>query len=336
VSGLAAFSKRVGARGSWRVALAAALVVAVLCAAPRAALSGRGAGPSGGARPRIGADRAFTTDGLVFLRAPGSTMVRIPASTFIMGSSPIDVIEAAVECGRDGLGERCKETLFAHEMPQRRVRLAAYWIDRTEVTVAAYERCVALGHCRPLPYRAGAMRFYHPDYPVTLVTYEDARAYCQFRNARLPTEAEFERAARGPSGRRYPWGDLYNSRASNHGRPGLSTTDPSDGFEELAPVGAYPEGGTPEGVLDLAGNVSEWVYDRYAPSYPDGPAVNPTGPPAASGGAAPAPSAHGSPRVLRGGDFRSASAWLRGAARNAADPNVRAPYIGFRCARSAE
>jgi formylglycine-generating enzyme required for sulfatase activity len=158
------------------------------------------------------------------------------------------------------------------------------------------------------------------------VTFEDAERYCKFVEARLPTEAEFERAARGVEARRYPWGNLYNAYVANHGRFSLAPTDDRDGFEEAAPVGAFPQGRTPVGFLDLGGNVAEWVSDRYAIGYSEGDAIDPQGP--------TSPPA-GSERVLRGGSYTSAGPWLRGAARISAEPATRRPFIGFRCARSA-
>jgi formylglycine-generating enzyme len=271
------------------------------------------------------AERALS-GGVVRMRAPRSLMIKLRASSFHMGSSIPDVLEAVAECAREPHGHRCKEELFADELSRHRVSLSAYWLDRTEVTVAAYRRCVELRRCAAVPYFAGARRFDRPNYPVSLVTHADATQYCAFRSARLPTEAEFERAARGPRGRRYPWGDIYNSRAANHGRLGLDRSDARDGFAELAPVGAFPAGRTPDGFLDLAGNVAEWVSDRYAPGYPETTVTDPRGP--GSTGAT-------AERVVRGGSYVSAGPWLRGAARDSAEPTSREPHLGFRCARSA-
>jgi formylglycine-generating enzyme required for sulfatase activity len=265
------------------------------------------------------------TGGVVRLRAPRSRMIKVRASSFTMGSSVPDVLEAVAECAREPHGQRCKEELFANELPRHRVELDAYWLDRTEVTVADYRRCVALRRCKAPPYTDGAKRFDRPNFPVSLVTHAEASAYCKFRGGRLPTEAEFERAARGVTSRRFPWGHVYNSHAANHGRLGLDRTDARDGFAELAPVGAFASGRTPDGFLDLAGNVSEWVSDRYAPGYPEAPAKNPKGPPL---------SGATSERVIRGGSFNTPGAWLRGAARDAAEVDARAPHLGFRCARS--
>lgn len=300
------------------------VALSLMAAAPKPTLASSSAPARRGPAPAP-AWRALT-GGLVALRAPASTMVLVPRSTFVMGSTPLDVIDAAIECGPGAFGERCKDTAFANEMPQRRVTLSAFWLDRTEVTVADYQHCVQLGRCRPVPFEDGARRYARPELPMSMVTWDDARTYCEARGARLPTEAEFERAARGVGARRYPWGNLYNSHAANHGRIGIANTDDGDGFEEAAPVGSFPSGRTAEGFLDLAGNVAEWVHDRYFPSYPPGEATDPRGPDA---------SAAGSTRVVRGGHYQTAAPWLRGAARVPADPQIRRPYVGFRCARSA-
>lgn len=265
------------------------------------------------------AERAFT-GGVVSLRAPASTMVRIPSLRFDMGSTAMDVVEALLLCNREPYGELCDQGMFSDELPQHSVTLDSFWLDRTEVTVAEYDRCVRLGRCKAVR-EGGAARFERPNYPRGLVSFGDARDYCRFRGARLPTEAEWEAAARGKAHRKFPWGNVYNSRAANHGRFAWSETEPKDGFAELAPVGSYPSGATPQGVLDLAGNVAEWVNDYYGP-YPEAPQKNPRG----SGAG---------PRVARGGHYQSAAPWLRTGSRLSADPDIRRPYIGFRCAKNA-
>src|SRR5262249_40500563 len=151
-----------------------------------------------------------------------------------------------------------------------------------------------------------------------LVNYNDASEFCAWTGGRLPTEAEWERAARGILGRRYPWGNVYNPFLSNHGRLSLDATDDRDGFLELAPVGSFPEGRTPDGIDDMAGNVEEWVSDWYAEGYPEASTVNPHGP------------ATGDLRVVRGGSFLSGRPWLRGSARMFEFPGVRRPWLGFR------
>ncbi len=272
--------------------------------------------------------------GLSVLRARGSRMIRVPASEFLMGSTSSEIVDATVLCEREPLAATCDERSFADELVQHRVHLSGFFLDRAEVSLGDYEACVRLRRCKAVPYERGALRFKRASFPVTFVSWDDAQAFCTFRGARLPTEAEFERAARGalpPSGitkrvgRRFPWGELANGHLANHGRLGMDVTDDSDGFAELAPVGSFNEGRTPDGFLDLAGNVAEWVQDRYATQYPEGEVSDPAGPDAALATSA---------RVVRGGSYESPIAWLRGAARSAALPAERRPSLGFRCARS--
>ncbi len=279
--------------------------------------------------------RDALTGGIARLRSPASQMIRLVGGEFWMGSSSEEVLAAAADCvlgagaGDAAWRDACDERVLGREVPRHRVRLSSFWLDRTEVTVADYQRCVALRRCHPLPFARGGRRFDRPELPASLVTFADAERYCRQRGARLPTEAEFERAARGLRGRRYPWGEAFHGRAANHGRFGVDRTDASDGFEELAPVGALPAGRSPEGLLDLAGNVAEWVGDLFAP-YHEAAAVDPTGPSGSLGGGAPL----GGARVVRGGDYQSPPVLLRGAARRAVDPVERQPWVGFRCARS--
>jgi sulfatase modifying factor 1 len=261
---------------------------------------------------------------LLRLQSPLSPMLRIPAGKFVMGSNEDDILAALADCASEPFGNRCEPSFFADEQPRREVQLSSFWLDRFEVRVADYERCVALGRCRARPTSEGMRRFEAAELPASVVSWDDARAYCEFRGARLPTEAEFERAARGLTARRYPWGDLWNRRVTNHGRRGWDSTDDTDGFAELAPIGSFTAGATPEGVYDLAGNVAEWVQDRYVARYDADELRDPQGP---GVGAA-------SVRVVRGGNYRTDRSLLRGAARASAEPSERTPVIGFRCARS--
>jgi formylglycine-generating enzyme required for sulfatase activity len=259
------------------------------------------------------------------LRSAESSMVKIRGGMFHMGSTEAETIEATLMGAREHM-DRTDASRFANELPQHIVFLSAYWLDRFEVTVAAYEHCVRLRRCEPVPYAEGAARFRRPRLPASLVRWGDAFDYCRFVGKRLPTEAEFERAARGLTGRRYPWGNLFNSHVANHGRRGLSQTDDRDGFPELATVGSFPSGRTPDGIADLSGNVAEWVLDRYAAPYPRGPVTDPQGP------AGPTPT---NSRVFRGGHYMSAAPFVRAAARDHAEPDTRSPTLGFRCSRSA-
>ena len=277
--------------------------------------------------------------GVLTLAQDGTDTVLIPAGSFVMGSDEAEIELATAMCRRDPYGDETCERLFNNELEVHQVMLSAYFIDRTEVTVASYRRCVELGHCRPAPYASGGQRFNRADLPATLVDWNDARAYCQFAGGRLPTEAEWERAARGREGRRFPWGDLYNARLSNHGsRPRwfatlLDPTDDRDGFAELAPVGAFPSGRTPDGIDDLAGNVAEWVADVINANsledllntrYPAASDVDPKG------------QSVGTFRVTRGGSWMDAAPWLRGAAREFRLANAREPSLGFRCVHPAK
>jgi formylglycine-generating enzyme required for sulfatase activity len=303
-----------------RLALAL-LPFAVFAIARRTA----GAGTDSGALPIV--PRAENA-AIVALRAAGPSQILIRAGTFTMGSTREDNDEAVELCKRDWReGDYC-EKAFVNEFDAHEVSLSAYYIDRTEVTVAAYRRCVELGRCTLPPFASGGQRFDRPDYPVTLVTWNEAADYCRFAGGRLPTEAEWERAARGTSGRRFPWGNTYNKNFCNHGASLVAVhdvTDDGDGFAELAPVGSFPQGRTPDGIDDLAGNVEEWVEDAiddfFGAHYPAASEVNPRG---ASAGAF---------RVVRGGSYGVAGtpAWLRGAARRFRPTSERDPARGFRC-----
>lgn len=263
------------------------------------------------------------TGGVVTLITPGPAEILFPRGTFTMGSSRVEVQLALDACRREPLGTECKPEMFENELDAHRVTLSPFWLDRTEVTVQDYQRCVETGACAPPPYHLGARRFDAPSLPVSLVSWEDARAYCAFAGKRLPTEAQWERAARGLSGRRFPWGYHYATRRANHGTWALDNTDASDGFAELAPVGSFPQGRTTEQVEDLAGNVAEWTLDAYEDGYEAMPVQDPSGP------------AFGTFKVVRGGAYSFGMPWLRGAARMFRKASTRAPYLGFRCARSA-
>ncbi len=285
------------------------------------------------------------------LRAPASEMVHFAAGDFFMGSTEEHLFPAIPLCARESVGEVCdlpipgfagQEALtlanvLTLERGFRRLTLSGYWLDRLEVTVAEYDACVERGECARVPFEDGAARFRRPSMPVTMVTLDDAARYCRARGKRLPTEAEWERAARGRSGRVYPWGSVYNRHLANHGTflidaarlgPGLPiakvaqpSPDGRDGALELAEVGSYPDGATPEGVLDLAGNVAEWVEDVFAPYDPKD----------TSDPRHPGP---GVLRVVRGGSFLHPAPFLRGSARLVAESADREVWIGFRCAKS--
>lgn len=250
------------------------------------------------------------------LSPPAPRMVWLAPARIRLGSSRLEILEVATACNRAARTEACSLESFADELAGPEITVEGFWLDRREVSLGEYEQCVTQGRCAPLPYPEGARRFERPELPAVFVSWYDARAYCAFRDARLPTEAEFERAARGPEGRRFPWGEQFHTNLANHGRWGVSATDARDGYEELAPVESFLAGATPQGVLQLAGNVAEWTESLYAPY--DSPTTDPA-----------------APRVVRGGHYLAAPAWLRGAARLHEPPHRRAAFLGFRCARSA-
>jgi formylglycine-generating enzyme required for sulfatase activity len=217
--------------------------------------------------------------------------------------------------------------------PGRMVQLDAFSIDKTEVTVAAYGKCVTGGGCNidkirgfARPRRGHAFSLdcnwgqpERADHPINCVDYVQAAAYCKFAGKRLPTEAEWEKAARGTEPQSFPWGndDPTCERAvMNAGRGGCGT------LASFA-VGSKPEGASPYGALDMSGNVREWVADWYDHAYyQGGPTDNPPGPKS------------GSLRVVRGGSWADAVAPLLHVATRAAYlPHARSPYMGFRCAR---
>ncbi|AKT39972.1 formylglycine-generating enzyme family protein [Chondromyces crocatus] len=283
---------------------------------------------------------AETSEGVLALRTPGPDAVLIRAESFSMGSSEPEIGHAITLCKLEPGGHACVNELaetFMNESSIHEVYLSDYWLDRTEVTVARYRQCVAAGACDSPPYASGGQRFDQPDFPVVLVTWFDASRFCAWAGGRLPTEAEWERAARGGrhggttpwqlgqnAGRRYPWGNVYNPFHANHGQLALDTNlDAGDGALELAPVGTFPQGRTPDGIDDLAGNVEEWVADWYAPEYPPESARNPRGP------------ASGDERVVRGGSYVHGRPWLRTSARLHDLPSTRRTWRGFRCARDA-
>ena len=263
-------------------------------------------------------ERALT-GGIVALRSPSSTAVLIPRSTFTMGSRSIDVQLALDTCRREPLGARCHQDLFTNELAAHEVSLRPFWIDRFEVTVARYLHCVRSGVCTEPPYGDGAARLLQNDLPVVLVRWNDARDYCGFVGGRLPTEAQWERSARGVTGRRFPWGEHAATRRANHGRFALDRNDSSDGFAELAPVGSFPDGRTPDGLADLAGNAAEWTEDSYEDAYEAAPVSDPKGP------------SYGPFKVVRGGSCLHGMPWLRGAARMYRNASTRLPDLGFRC-----
>jgi formylglycine-generating enzyme required for sulfatase activity len=194
------------------------------------------------------------------------------------------------------------------ERPARKVTVKSFAIDRTEVTRADYAACVAAGRCKATsdqPPGDGAASG-NAKLPVTGVDWNDAQAYCRYAGGRLPSEAEWEKAARGTDGREYPWGNEIDCARANWGN--FEGEGPCAGKNPGHPVavGQYPSGASPYGLLDMGGNVWEWVADKYDEDP--------------------------SRRVVRGGSCCSFFVGPRSANRNAWAPEHRDGDLGFRCA----
>jgi formylglycine-generating enzyme required for sulfatase activity len=232
----------------------------------------------------------------------GMAMSYIPAGEFIMGTkygSEADALAA---------------------MPQHAVYLDGFWMDQFEVTNAQYRECIDAGDCSvPLSYLSNTRSDYFYDsqfdnFAVTNVSFQQAQGYCSWAGGRLPTEAEWEKGARGTDGRWFPWGDSGNScLLGNVGRC----------FEDIVEVGNYPDGVSPYGLYDMAGNVAEWVSGWFDEDYyENSPYENPTGPDT------------GITRIIRGGswDDVGVEVFLRKEIERYGWGND----IGFRCVMDAD
>lgn len=194
------------------------------------------------------------------------------------------------------------------EQPEQTVTVDSFWIGQTEVTNAQYARCVEAEACTP-PHNDHWNNPDQADFPVTHVDWEQANRYAQWAGGRLPTEAEWEKAARGTDGRTFPWGN----EATNEQPLNFNST------AGVVAVGSYPNGASPYGALDMAGNVEEWVADWYAPdAYAQFAGPNPTGPPT------------GFLRVVRGGSFKSSWGVVRTSVRGRVAPAANFDNVGFR------
>ncbi len=254
-----------------------------------------------------GVSRARSTD--------GAEMIHVPAGKFLMGGTDADP-----KAGDD-------------EMPQHTVYVDAFWIDRTELTNARYVQFLNTlgGHqglcggrdCAETQVGEEDSHIFFQggrylveggfeDHPVAEVTWYGAHAYCEWAGARLPAEAEWEKAARGVDGRLYPWGnDVPDCGKAQFGDCGGTTV----------PAGSMPAGASPYGVLDMAGNVWEWVADWYDPAYyASSPARNPLGPET------------GLRKAFRGGSWGYPAAFMRVSDRARNRPTYAGFNVGFRCA----
>ena len=254
------------------------------------------------------------------LRVRPPARVRIEGARFRMGSDDDAVARALETCLLSPPTQgRCATELFTDEKPEHEVYLAPYAIDRLEVSNQAYLRCVSAGACAPSGTGETDPRIGRPEHPVTSVSWSEAQQYCHWVLGRLPTEAQWERAARGDSVRTFPWGMAWNTRLANHGGSGDTEND-VDGYRFAAPVDAFADGRSFYGLQNMAGNAWELVADRYAAYDVRASRVEPEGP------------ATGAERVIRGGSWRSAPQSLRVTARARLPETERRPDVGFRCA----
>lgn len=244
---------------------------------------------------------------------PKDEMALIPAGPFLMGSN-----------------RQVDRNSYPAEFPQRTVYLDAYEIDKYEVTTVQYLKYVLANNLPPLVdwKWGGVFQETMAAHPVMHVSWFEVDGYCRWAGKRLPTSAEWEKAARGTDGRIYPWGNepAGLSRA-NFGRTGLSgpVRDRPERlllYPPIVSVDKYENAVSPYGVFNMAGNVAEWTADWYDPSYYKyGPDRNPKGPD------------HGSQKAFRGGGWVDSTPSVRPAQRNGADPKTRMNWLGFRCAR---
>ncbi len=243
----------------------------------------------------------------------GMTLLYVPAGIFIMGSDNGDL----------------------NEKPIHQVDLDAFWIDQTEVTNEMYARCVVYGACKEPENKSSFTRSSYygnsefDNYPVINVDWNKANTYCSWAGRRLPTEAEWEKSARGADLRIYPWGNVFDCKKGNFDDETQAHTyvvpggKNCDGYPDTAPVGVFTDGISPYGALDMAGNVWEWVNDRFSETYyQDSLMSNPLGPNS------------GEFRVLRGGSLYGNVYGTRSANRYRYSDSVTEFDIGFRCALS--
>ena len=278
------------------------------------------------------------------LENDSAQMVRIPAGSFLMGSTVKDAENDKDSCqnrfleivdrSRNVLGddwareyleealEKCKG-ISSRNLPQHAVYLDEFLIDAHEVTTAQYTKFLfATGTNYPEHWHQLILP-QDGDLPIVGMKWEEARAYCQWVGKRLPTEAEWEKAARGDDGRLFPWGnEIATPDHANFGKELGSEFREHIYNGSVTPVGNYPLGKSPYGVFDMAGNASEWVADWYDESYYQrSPKRNPQGPET------------GKLKVYRGASFRSTAKGLRSDWRFSNDGSP--PAIGFRCAKDA-
>jgi formylglycine-generating enzyme required for sulfatase activity len=263
----------------------------------------------------------------------GIPFVFIAAGKFQMGIPPASVEAIYNECRQ--YSDECERQWFEDQAPQHVVHLDDYWIMQTEVTNAQWQQYMSEGGQQPTFWADS--RFNSSNQPVVGVNWHDAQAYADWLShkagvaIRLPTEAEWEKAARGVDGRLYPWGNDWNFarinycdmncryNATNPNLTRLRDRNGDDGYAWTSPVGSYSAGVSPYGIFDMAGNVWEWTQDWYGVNYYAlSPASNPLGPP------------QGAERVIRGGSFHNYFYDTRSDYRAKDPPETKDDNIGFR------
>jgi formylglycine-generating enzyme required for sulfatase activity len=242
-------------------------------------------------------------DTMIRLR-DGKVMVLVPEGTFLMGSTPDDP-DAAND-----------------EKPQRVIYVDAFWIDKTEVSNSQYQLCRVQGVCSPSTENRTMFR--GEQMPVVGVNWEQAAVYCQWVGGRLPTEAEWEKAARGVDDRIFPWGSQFDGSRLNYCDRNCIADwrdfEGDDGYRYTAPVASFVSGASPYGVQNMSGNVWEWTADWYDPlTYQSGISDNPSGP------------GEGQQRVIRGGSWLYLGRNVRVTRRQKELPTYGYDNIGFRC-----
>ena len=244
-----------------------------------------------------------------------SEMVMVPAGEFLMGSD-----------------KKTDRLAYRSEIPQHPVYLDAFEIGKYEVTALEYLKFVLATNRSPQldwRYDGGNFQESMAHHPIMHVTWHDADAYCKWAGQRLPTEAEWEKAARGSDGRLFPWGQEYaGPTRANFGRTGLSgpVRDRPERlllYPPIISVDKYENALSPYGLYQTIGNVAEWVADWYSPDYyKAAPDRNPQGPET------------GTQKAFRGGGWMDSTTTMRVAMRNGTDPNTKINWLGFRCAKS--
>lgn len=242
-----------------------------------------------------------------------AAMVLVFAGKFLMGTS-----DEEIELYKELFPYR-RESRFDNERPQHSVYLDAFYIDKFEVTNSCYKKFLTQTGYKPSSY-FDYPPHNEPNFPAIVGKFQDAYEYAKWAGKRLPTEAEWEKAARGTDGRIWPWGNKWDASKLNAN----DATGEIDGYAQTAPVGQYPQSASPYGVYDMAGNVWEWVSDWYSPEYYKiSPTFNPQGPET------------GEYRVLRGGGWAENYDFTRCASRF----GITAPgslLCGFRCVLDAD